>query len=86
MTAQAPLRGVWAAIAPIQQLHTVERITRLGLRHLVVEVTIDDPGAYAKAFTITSRSTLVPEDRVKEHACEVNEPSAEGLVRPARVR
>ena len=34
-----------------EKLHTIERYTRTDLGHLSIEVTIDDPGAYAKPFT-----------------------------------
>jgi hypothetical protein len=52
-----------------ERLHTVERITRPDRENLIVEVTVDDAGAYGRPFTITSRSTLVPEDRVNDYVC-----------------
>jgi hypothetical protein len=35
-----------------EKLHVVERFRRADLGHLEVEMTFDDPGAYAKPFTI----------------------------------
>src|SRR5678815_6133747 len=34
-----------------EKLHTTERYTRTDLGDMSIEVTIDDPGAYAKPFT-----------------------------------
>jgi hypothetical protein len=55
------------------QLHTIERWTRLDAGHLVREVTIDDPGAYSRPFTVTYPATLVqPGDELMEYVCQEN--------------
>ena len=40
-----------------ENLHMIERYRRTGLGHLEVEMTIDDPGDYAKPWT-KSRSPI----------------------------
>ena len=55
------------------QLHTIERWTRVDAGHLVREVTIDDPGAYSRPFTVTFQATLVqPGDELMEYVCQEN--------------
>jgi len=54
-------------------LHTIERWTRIDAGHLVREVTIDDPGAYSRPFTVTHQATLVqPGDELMEYVCQEN--------------
>ena len=43
-----------------EQLHTIERWTRLSLGEMENKVTIDDPGAYPKPFTLTFMATTTP--------------------------
>ena len=43
-----------------EKLHTIERYTRTDLGNMTIEVTIDDPGAYAKPFTTTGTARLQP--------------------------
>ena len=55
------------------RLATNERWTRVDAGHLVREVTIDDPGAYSRPFTVTYQSTLVqPRDELLEYVCQEN--------------
>ena len=55
------------------QLHTIERWTRVDAGHLVREVTLDDPGAYSRPFTVTFQATLVqPGDELMEYVCQEN--------------
>ncbi len=55
-----------------EQLHTIERWTRIDLGHLENEVTIDDPGAYSRPFTATFTATLRPDDEIMEYICQEN--------------
>jgi hypothetical protein len=66
-----------------EQLHTVERYTRIDLGNLVDEVTIDDPGAYVKPFTITSSSRLQPKGELMEYICQENNPDPAHIQGPA---
>ncbi len=56
-----------------EQLHTIERWRRVDAGHLVHEVTLDDPGAYARPFTVTFQATLSnPGDELIEYICQEN--------------
>jgi hypothetical protein len=55
-----------------EQLHIIERFTRKNLGTLVNAVTIDDPGAYARPFTVTFTATLRPRDELMEYICNEN--------------
>ena len=67
-----------------ERLHTVERYTRPSLGTLVEEVTIDDPGAYTRPFTIHSSHRLLPNDELLEYICNENERDRRHLSGPAR--
>ena len=55
------------------RLHTIERWTRVDAGHLTSEVTVDDPGAYSRPFTVTSQMTLAaPGDELMEYVCQEN--------------
>jgi hypothetical protein len=55
------------------QLHTTERWTRPNMGTLVNTVTIDDPGAYSKPFTVTFAARLqAPGDEIMEYICQEN--------------
>ena len=66
-----------------KQLHTVERYTRTELGTLAEEVTIDDPGAYKKPFTIVASHRLLPNDELLEYICQENNRDVRHLVGPA---
>jgi hypothetical protein len=56
-----------------EQLHTVERYTRTDLGIMHIEVTIHDPGAYAKPFTTEGTARLQrPGDEILEYICQEN--------------
>ena len=56
-----------------EQLHTVERWTRIDTGHLTTDVTIDDPGTFSRPFTVTFQSTLAqPGDELMEYVCQEN--------------
>jgi hypothetical protein len=56
-----------------EQLHTIERYTRTDLGNIRLEVTIDDPVAYAKPFTTVGRARLMPGDELMEYICNEND-------------
>jgi hypothetical protein len=67
-----------------EQLHTIERWTRIDLGHLVNEVTIEDPGAFSRPFKVTFRSILMPPGHeLMEYICSENEQSVQHLQGPA---
>jgi hypothetical protein len=67
-----------------EQLHTVERYRRTTFGTLAEEVTIDDPGAYSRPFTITGTHLLLPKDELMEYVCNENEKDTRHLSGPAR--
>jgi hypothetical protein len=67
-----------------EKLHTIERWTRKDLGTLVNEVTIDDPGAYSKPFTLTFTARLRPNEELMEYICQENNKDVNHLRGPAR--
>ena len=56
-----------------EQLHTIERWTRVNMGNLVNAVTIDDPGAFSRPFTATFNARLSPPgDELMEYICQEN--------------
>jgi len=56
-----------------EQLHTIERWTRLDMGRLENKVTIDDPGAYSRPWTVTFAARLqAPGDELMEYICQEN--------------
>jgi hypothetical protein len=54
----------------------VERWTRVDSGHLVEEVTLDDPGALSRPFTVTFQATLsTPGDELIKYGCQENNQS-----------
>ncbi len=54
-----------------EQLHTIERFRRPDLGHIDYEVTIDDPGAYTKPFTLYGLFPLM-QGEIMEYICQEN--------------
>jgi hypothetical protein len=67
------------------QLHTTERYTRKTLGTLVNEVTIDDPGAYSRPFTLTFTARLMPNGEIMEYICQENNQDVRHIKGPAIV-
>jgi hypothetical protein len=56
-----------------EQLHLVERWTRTNLTTMTRQVTITDPGAYTKPFTVNYTARLgTPESEIMEYICIEN--------------
>jgi len=56
-----------------EQLHTIERWSRPNMGTLTNSVTIDDPGAFSKPFTVTFTAKLAaPGDELMEYFCSEN--------------
>jgi hypothetical protein len=56
-----------------EQMHTVERWTRIDAGHLATEVFIDDPATFSRPFTVRFQSTLAqPGDELMEYICQEN--------------
>ena len=66
-----------------EKLHTIERWTRKDLGTLVNEITIDDPGAYSKPFTVSFTARLRPDEELMEYICQENEQDVKHIKGPA---
>jgi hypothetical protein len=53
-------------------LHVIEKFHRKDYGHMDLEITIDDPKAYTKPWTVTENPTLQPDDELIEYICEEN--------------
>jgi hypothetical protein len=56
-----------------EALHITERFERRDFGHLDVQVTIDDPGAYTKPWSVTLSWQLSPDTDLLEDVCNENE-------------
>jgi hypothetical protein len=54
------------------KLHVIERYTRKDFGHMDLEITIDDPGAYTKPWTVKQNLTLLPDTELLEFICNEN--------------
>jgi hypothetical protein len=58
-----------------EALRVVERYRRRDIGHLDLEVTFEDPGAYAKPWTVSVPLELFPDTEILEFVCKENEKS-----------
>jgi Carboxypeptidase regulatory-like domain len=69
-----------AGHAHTEMMRVIERFRRPDLGHLEIEITIDDPGAYAKPWKIMRASELDTNDDIGEYVCNENEKDARHMV------
>jgi len=62
-----------------EQLHTIERFRRPDANTLEYEVTIDDPGAYTRPFTLYGSHTAA-DTELMEYICNENNQDVEHIV------
>lgn len=55
-----------------ESLHLIERYHRRDFGHMSYTVTIDDPGAYTKPWTVKEEVRLLPDTELLEAVCENN--------------
>jgi hypothetical protein len=55
------------------KLHVIERLTRPELGFMMIETTIDDPGAYTKPWKVVERAQLAPGWEIQENICNENQ-------------
>lgn len=65
------------------KMHTVERFTRTSLGSMKIDITIDDPGAYSKAFTLFLTANLMPGAELMEYICNENNQDVPHIQGPA---
>jgi hypothetical protein len=58
-----------------------ERFRRVNLGTLEIDVTVDDPKAYTKPWTVTVKQRLMPDNELMEFICNENEKSSAHFVR-----
>jgi len=56
-----------------EALHVTERFRRKDFGHLEIQITIDDPKAYTKPWTVTVEATALPDGQLMEFICLENE-------------
>ena len=56
-----------------ERLRVTERLMRRDFGHMQVELTIDDPGAYARPFTVPVELQFMPDSELLEAVCNENE-------------
>jgi hypothetical protein len=61
------------------KLHVIERYTRKDYGHMDLTITIDDPGAYTRPWTVKQDVTLQPETELLEFICNENNRDLEHL-------
>ncbi len=59
---------------------TIERFRRVNAGQLDIEITIDDPKAYTRPFTVRLRQRLMPDTELIEMVCAENNRSLQHLV------
>jgi len=70
----------WLNIYPhTEQLHLTERYRRPDFSHLNVDITIEDPGAFAKPWSIHTVWNLAPGEEIGEYVCTENNRDAQHL-------
>jgi hypothetical protein len=62
-----------------QALHVIERLHRRDFGHMDLQITIDDPKAYTKPWTVTQQVRLLPNTELMEDACNENNRDLEHL-------
>jgi hypothetical protein len=70
----------WLNIYPhTEQLHLIEHYRRTDFAHLQVDITIEDPGAFTKPWTIHNVWNLAPGEEIGEYVCNENNRDAQHL-------
>ena len=62
-----------------EAMRVTEKFTRRDFGHLDIQITIDDPKAYTRPWTVTARFELMPDSELIENICE-NEKDTPHLV------
>jgi hypothetical protein len=65
----------WNGSVLTEAAHVVERIRRQDYGHLNIDLTVDDPKAYTRAWTVTLKQQLVVDTELVDEICLENEKS-----------
>ena len=63
-----------------EKLHVVERYRRPDFDRLDYDITVEDPGAYTKPFTLHGHSTYQHKEELMEYICNENNKDVEHIV------
>jgi hypothetical protein len=63
-----------------EKLRVTEKFRRKDFGHMEIEVTINDPGAYTKPWTVTETPTLLVDTELLEFVCAENEQDIKHMV------
>lgn len=63
-----------------EALHVTERFVRKDFGHMDIQITIDDPKAYTRPWSVTLPLTLLPEGELIEYICNENNKDLQHLV------
>jgi hypothetical protein len=47
---------------------------------LEITLTLDDPGAFRKSWTVTKTATLAPDEEIQEYICNENNKDVDHIV------
>jgi hypothetical protein len=63
-----------------EAMHLTERFHRPDFGHIDLQITVDDPKAYTKPWTVKLQFTAVPDTDLIEYVCDENEKDLKHLV------
>jgi hypothetical protein len=63
-----------------ERLRLTERFRRLDFGHMTLQITIDDPEAFTRPFTLTRHPKLLPDYTMLEYFCTENERDSRHMV------
>jgi hypothetical protein len=63
----------WDGHPHSEDLRITERFRRIDVGHMEIRMTLDDPKAYAKPWTVTLRQELMADTEILEMVCNENE-------------
>ena len=63
-----------------EKLHVIERYTRKDFGHMEVAITIDDPKAYTRPWTVVEPAVYQPDTELIEYICEENNKDPQHIV------
>lgn len=64
----------WVRLYPhTEMLHVIQRFRRPDLAHIEKELTIEDPGAFAKPWKMHTTWDLAPSEEIQEYICNESE-------------
>jgi len=63
-----------------EALHVIERFRRKDFGHLDIQITIEDPKAYTKPWTVSENFNLLADTELLENICDARNPALRTLL------